>query len=189
MLSIGWNTKLRKGKIGVFNLPADKKICGRVCPACYALKAQIYPTVTAFRYRNYRASRGQDFVSRLSAELRDNQSKIRALRVHESGDFYNQDYINKWVDIARAFPAVKFYAYTKRKRELDFRRMLRLKNFVLIDSLKYGINYGGPDVVNRYLKHKAFLCPAVTHRVTCGAGCDYCLTKDAQSTGVVFQKH
>ena len=34
-------------------------------------------------------------------------------RIHEAGDFYSLAYFRKWCEIARAFPAVTFFAYTK----------------------------------------------------------------------------
>lgn len=36
-----------------------------------------------------------------------------AVRIHDSGDFFSVDYLNDWLDIARACPHVLFYAYTK----------------------------------------------------------------------------
>jgi hypothetical protein len=38
---------------------------------------------------------------------------IQALRIHDSGDFYAPQYIDKWTEIAKAHPDLKFYAYTK----------------------------------------------------------------------------
>ena len=37
----------------------------------------------------------------------------RAVRIHDSGDFYDSDYALAWIDIARQTPDVLFYAYTK----------------------------------------------------------------------------
>lgn len=36
-----------------------------------------------------------------------------AIRVHDSGDFYSDDYLAAWLDIAERVPDVLFYAYTK----------------------------------------------------------------------------
>ena len=35
------------------------------------------------------------------------------VRIHDSGDFYSVDYLNKWVQIAKDNKDVIFYAYTK----------------------------------------------------------------------------
>lgn len=36
-----------------------------------------------------------------------------AVRVHDSGDFYSDDYLAAWIEIAERVPDVLFYAYTK----------------------------------------------------------------------------
>lgn len=36
-----------------------------------------------------------------------------AVRVHDSGDFYSDEYLDAWVEIAKEIPDVLFYAYTK----------------------------------------------------------------------------
>lgn len=36
-----------------------------------------------------------------------------AVRVHDSGDFYSDEYLDAWIEIARSVPDVLFYAYTK----------------------------------------------------------------------------
>ena len=37
----------------------------------------------------------------------------RAVRIHDSGDFFTRDYLTRWFEIARTRPEVLFYAYTK----------------------------------------------------------------------------
>lgn len=37
----------------------------------------------------------------------------RAVRIHDSGDFFSTDYLRTWISIARQVPDVLFYAYTK----------------------------------------------------------------------------
>lgn len=37
----------------------------------------------------------------------------QAVRIHDSGDFFSQDYLDDWLEIARLVPDVLFYAYTK----------------------------------------------------------------------------
>lgn len=38
---------------------------------------------------------------------------VGAMRVHASGDFFNQMYFDAWLDVARLFPNTLFYGYTK----------------------------------------------------------------------------
>jgi hypothetical protein len=55
------------------------------------------------------------------------------IRIHDSGDFYSPVYFQKWLQIARLNPSVRFYAYTKSH---SFIRGIELpENFDLIFSL------------------------------------------------------
>lgn len=87
------NKKLPKST-AIFNLPA-----GSTCPMrtefcarfCYAKKAErIYPQVSPSRERNLALSRQAEFVGIMVEFIGKNQSKIKAFRIHESGDFYSQ---------------------------------------------------------------------------------------------------
>jgi len=40
-------------------------------------------------------------------------SDADVIRIHVSGDFYNQKYFDAWLDVARMMPHIRFYAYTK----------------------------------------------------------------------------
>lgn len=109
-----------------WNIPAIK-----TCPyatdhctnCCYAIKAErAYPSARANRHRNYIDSLNGDFTNRMIYTLeteinskRDANKQI-IVRIHESGDFYNQEYYKSWVEIANHFKdekRVKFVAYTK----------------------------------------------------------------------------
>lgn len=37
----------------------------------------------------------------------------KAVRIHDSGDFFSEEYALAWIDLARQFPQILFYAYTK----------------------------------------------------------------------------
>lgn len=132
-ISIG-NSKLKKFRGASFDLPA-----ARTCPkkgecakVCYALKLmRIYKGYADKVERNLTLSRSKDFIAEVSAEISAFEPEY--FRIHSGGDFYNQQYLDKWVQIMRAFPKVKFYAYTK-SLHLEFPK---LKNFRLIKS------YGG----------------------------------------------
>ena len=40
------------------------------------------------------------------------KKKIRIFRIHDSGDFFSQEYFNAWVETAKQRPDILFYAYT-----------------------------------------------------------------------------
>lgn len=37
----------------------------------------------------------------------------QAVRIHDSGDFFSEDYLYGWIELAWRFPEILFYAYTK----------------------------------------------------------------------------
>lgn len=37
----------------------------------------------------------------------------QAIRIHDSGDFFSEEYYRQWLDLAWEFPEILFYAYTK----------------------------------------------------------------------------
>lgn len=102
--------------IPTFSLPAIYTCQGRTSfctKKCYAKKAEItYKQVAPRRYNNYMLSLQDDFTSNIIS-LISKKKKLKYFRIHESGDFYNQEYLNKWIHIARTFPNIKFLAFTK----------------------------------------------------------------------------
>jgi len=195
LIKINGNEKLKKGGIAYFSLPPGPPVCKMACPSCYAMKFfKMRPKVRKNYIASYKASRRKDFVDIISKQIAKLQNRIFAIRVHDSGDFYSQEYINKWVEIAKRFPTIKFFTYTKRMQDFNFAEMLKLPNFALIDSLKFGIlNYGPRERMIELVKRTgAYLCPAIlTHgKITCGNGCDICIDKNkGERKGVFFIKH
>ena len=87
---------------------------------CYARKAEkAYPTCLPSRERNYNISLQDDFVFRMVLtllEIRKNCRKDRLIvRIHESGDFYSAEYVEKWIRIMDYCKDedITFIAYTK----------------------------------------------------------------------------
>ena len=180
------NSKLKHQLI--FNLPVSHAICGRQCAGCYALKAQRrFPSVLASCERKYQASLLPTFASTIISEIANFKRPLTAVRLHSSGEFHSQAYIDQWVTIASALPHIKFYAFTKRLSDFDFSKLSALPNFVLINSLQFGgLNYAPVGK----LPSSAFICPVTQHKpVQCGTSCTYCMSKVAQTNGVCFVKH
>jgi len=106
----------RRMKIPTFSLPAEK-----TCPSattlckkhCYAKKAErVYPNVLPSRERNLMDSKKDSFVYKMSDIIKKRTSPY--IRIHESGDFYNQIYLDKWFRICRLNPDKMFMVYTQR---------------------------------------------------------------------------
>jgi len=135
------NTKLKKDGIVSFNL-----IPIIHCPMAGACKSFCYATVgqQAFksgvlrRARAFLATQQTDFVPRMVVEVQKAAKKgARAVRIHDSGDFYSYEYMLQWFEIARANPSVRFYAYTKMVALVRqaYKAGLVPDNFRLVQSL------------------------------------------------------
>jgi hypothetical protein len=172
----------------MFNLHASIDVCNRICKDCYAIKEQVrFPSVLQARVDRHAASLAEDFSVRVIKELGALRVAPKYFRIHASGDFYSQDYVNKWIKVIKAFPSITFYAYTKRAAHFDFTTLKRLSNMGLIDSLQYGrLNYGPLEKAPQ----GAFVCPDHLPETRCGDTCTYCMTKGkADVTGIFFKKH
>lgn len=114
------NSKMKKASLKTYNfdLPAIK-----TCPFadkckvyCYATKGFYQmPSVKAKFERNLEASKLDNFVSEIQKDidLLKEKGKIDAIRIHSSGDFYNENYLDKWIEIIANNQDIVFYAYTK----------------------------------------------------------------------------
>ena len=143
-LHLKWSTgneKLKKLDTISFNLPAFRSADGfHVCPQagacatlCYARQGRyLMPQVAASRESNLAVVRGDlpAFITQATEDLSRIKNKI--VRVHDSGDFFSQEYMDAWFTIARLFPKKTFYAYTK---SLHLDRSRKPKNFQLVQSI------------------------------------------------------
>ena len=179
------NSKLHNAYM--FNLPATKEVCNRMCSGCYAAREQVrFPSILTARTNRLQQSHLPSFASTIISEINSLRTKPKWFRLHASGEFYSQSYIDSWTTIAKSFPNITFYAYTKRLKDFDFSAISSLPNFVLIDSLHFGkLNYSTLDKA----PSDAFICPSYLG-ATCGDSCTYCQTKgQADVNGVWFVKH
>ena len=72
---------------------------------CYAASAERFPGVRKHRWNNFLYAKG--------GGIPQVPNKCSAVRIHSSGDFFNQAYFDTWLGVARANPQVEFWAYTK----------------------------------------------------------------------------
>lgn len=125
------NEKLNKDNGGIYNIigfgiPADYTFYDNegnrlnTCPCALACRDVCYAKQGSYRFKNVVESRiynlgmtlNADFANLAIEDLR-RMKKINTVRIHDSGDFYNNEYYRKWCDIANALPHLTFYAYTK----------------------------------------------------------------------------
>jgi hypothetical protein len=119
------NSKLKKTseylnkRVYNFGITAYKTSTGKItCPFaeecikfCYAKKgAYIWKNVKpAYEYR-YELSKTNKFIDKINAEIVLKEPDY--IRVHDSGDYYSREYLNKWIEIAKLNKDIKFYSYT-----------------------------------------------------------------------------
>ncbi len=123
------NRKVSKLDAVGFGIPPEKAKDGFItCPMAGACAAVCYdkqgmnqfPVVVAAKEFNLAATKN---VFKFEVDAIDDLKRIKKsiVRVHTGGDFYSQDYLDTWFNIAREFPFKTFYAYTK-SLHLDFSR-------------------------------------------------------------------
>jgi Gene product 88 len=199
MLQMG-NHKL-PATTGIFNLPRIKTCPGRTSDCmryCYAAKAErMYKTAAAYRERMLELTIAQEFVQSMIDYIKSKKVVVKTtpvqgltitpplrvplstVRIHESGDAYSQEYLNKWLEIATALPLVTFYMYTK-SFMLDFSK--RPKNLIVRGSIDPSSKQLEIDAAmkldgvaeTRYGKQAAIVPDAKECPGSCKT-CDYCL--------------
>jgi hypothetical protein len=117
---------------------------------CFAANQEMqYDELRANRWHNYDLLKaaGRDGGAEAQAELIirslnyffDTEGHKNEVRIHESGDFYNGEYLKAWMLTAQRMPDVKFYAYTK---SLPYVRSVE-KELQNIPNLSITLSQGG----------------------------------------------
>ncbi len=148
------NAKLDK-KIHTFSLPA-----GHTCPFAFDCKASadritgkitdgdnqlfrcfaasqeaLYKTARESRWHNYDLLKELKSSRQMADLIIESMPKnAKKVRVHVSGDFFNQTYFDAWLIVCNALPHIIFYAYTKSVKYWANRISLVPKNFILTAS-------------------------------------------------------
>jgi hypothetical protein len=130
------NSGLKPDNIYKFSLPVVKTCIGaqECIKFCYARKGHyrtFAKTVDKAHDRNYEFSKSKEFVKVIAAEIVNRQ--IYIIRIHDTGDFYSQEYLDKWTLLAKHLKPTRFYAYTK-SLQLDFSKFTKLSNTKIIKS-------------------------------------------------------
>lgn len=143
------NTKYYTGTVYEWNLPT-----GSTCPfaleckvtvnrqtgkfdikrgqyKCYAASPERFPGVREHRWKNY-----ETVIAGVKPVI---PKDCKAIRIHASGDFFNQKYFDMWLEIAKENPDIEIWAYTKSIRYWVNRIDDIPKNLILTAS------YGGRE--------------------------------------------
>ena len=145
------NAKMKKSSQVVYNfgIPAYKSDRHDIitCPnalncinGCYAKQGTYLWSPVKNAYENrLEVALSDNFVSLMSDEinklLKKHKNNQLFIRINDSGDFFSNDYLVKWISIMTIFPQVKFYAYTKQVELFKNHKPLIPENFTVIFSL------------------------------------------------------
>lgn len=157
---------------------------------CYALKAQRQYAGTRCK-RTVLTWLAMNDVPALEKLIMNQLSRTRkkAIRVHESGDFVSQEYVNMWFRIAKANPEIHFYSYTKTGSIFDFSNCPDNFNIVNKDFCEVNFFDTIEECQEMADKTGGYVCPCGTPDETkkmCGSSCKVCHTTEHP---VFFLKH
>ena len=196
LLSLG-NSKIGKNLIRTasFGLQA-----GKTCPgakdclgSCFAMAGNyIFKNVIQKQNERLDASNQLDFVGVINAELK--ALRVGAVRVHDSGDYHSEEYLDKWIEIARQNPSVIFYSYTKSvhffKSDKDTWKKELPSNMVI--TFSYGGKYD--HLINRSTDKHALVFQSLEQLLEFGYQDtsefdDNAYNKDIKLVGLIAKKH
>ena len=171
------NKKIDKA-VGVYSLPPIKTCvnCATCSKSCYAVQAyKQYPhSKHAWDY-NFSLSKTDKFYTETCKQLNTRKPK-KIIRLHASGDFYSQEYIDKWYNIIKDNPNTMFYGYTK---NIEALKLNELDNCNIIYSFIEGYrNYGTIEYCQLlHDKFGAYICHLDESKgEKCMKECQACLT-------------
>ena len=150
-MNLSRNSKMKKstGIIYNFGIPNFKSASGFItCPNASKCVSGCYAGQGTYNFKNVKNSYERrleltfkpEFVSIINAEINLlkvlHKGQSLSIRIHDSGDFYNYEYLAKWLNIISMNPDVNFYAYTKQVSMFKNTELHRfLKNYTLIYSM------------------------------------------------------
>lgn len=185
-------------KTGIESFSIHNKVCDKIfiCKLlqcrkyCYYNKFfRLYKSQNKLLMKNYKASLKATFGDLMNTELKT--QNIRYFRIHVCGEFYSQEYFDKWRKIAKSNREVIFYTYT-RNVMLNFKRPKNFLIYISDDFEQWDNIYNLFDGVARIRFDKTEkiprgfkLCKYQTDRIKC-IECKLCLEKGNK---VIFNKH
>lgn len=166
------NTKLGKE---IYSFSISLKSCRHKTVECkkycYAKRGTFnFPSVKKGIEDNYRFTKEKEFENRINAELSflKEAEDIKLVRIHACGDFYSQEYYNKWERIAKKNKTLIFLAYT---RNYDIDCSKRPDNFKMYFSCdKSTIRFNDTIQSRAYVFDK----DEVVQRPVCKSKCFKC---------------
>jgi len=182
-LLIKGNAKMGED-VYAFNLP-PRKTCtpthwclqGREGkPACYTLRNNfLFSSVIRAAEERYKLSKRNDFSDRMIEEI--NKKDVDFFRLHASGDFYSEEYVEKIAKVVENCPDTLFRTTTRRRDLTDeIKDLNSLPNIVVRESLdtertrpEMGLPFAALDSLDISKSGNVYEC--INHCPTCDYHC------------------
>lgn len=185
------NKKMREMHGAGFPLPA-----GLTCPGAGPCRANCYATQGRYAIHQTQRPRLENLAkvrytlaiggpALLAAVLAADIDMLQAkdvVRVHDSGDFFSQAYLDAWLLAMAAFPGMVFYCYTK-SHHLDWSRVP--PNFRVVRSLGSRFDHL-VDLGRPHARVFAGLAELVRSRYTLGSRSDRHAVDGTVRIGLVY---
>ncbi len=139
------NSKLKKtSKKTGYNIFNFGITAIKTCPSALQCISDCYAQQGAYRWtpvknayaKRYEVTKSNAFIEEMHKAI-DSKRTLSHVRIHDSGDFYSREYLNKWIDIMYNNPHITFYAYTK---EVE---LFKAYEAILPDNFIYIFSFGG----------------------------------------------
>lgn len=106
---------------------------------CFAaIDEALKPAVRNARWHNFNLLRSLKTVEKMASRIQESLPVRHwkyIIRIHVSGDFYNQNYFDAWLTVAKNNPKTVFYAYTKSLPQVGTRLNKIPDNMKIVASL------------------------------------------------------
>jgi hypothetical protein len=174
----------------IFSCPFHKYCSDK----CYARKSyRAYPNTKNAYDRNFRIAKEnpENLKEQLMENLRSYESEY--FRIHVSGDFYSQEYLNMWIETCKQFPDKHFMAFTKcyssdYEEKPDNMEVI----FSTFDNMPAGTSDKIRNKYNRPIAHAGESNPDKSYYNDCPDDCSQCKVcwhLSDESKGVFFHYH
>lgn len=135
---VNWTIPAFQSKTGLKTCPN----AGLCAVGCYARQGTYqFGNVKSAHESKLELTQNDTFVGMMIAEierwLKKRSTKSLKVRIHDAGDFYSQDYLDRWLKVMRHFDTnnrVSFYAYTKQVKMFQDIKLILPQNFTVIFS-------------------------------------------------------
>lgn len=122
--------------------------CGGCCDSCkgncYAIKTQIFRNNNIPQWAE-NTILAKEYPHKLFEELREflNREFVSAVRYHSFGEIPSEEYLSEMIDIAKDYPNIRFYTYTKRYEWVE-KRVFDIPDNLVINVSIWKKNYNNP---------------------------------------------